>query len=134
MAKLSELLPILTEEARAKLPRGSRRRAPVWAHRILSHGALVAVAYDPETGERLVRIARAERPTTLSGWEAWQREVQTFERHLGITGWSHEIDPNLPPAGMSVLLREAVSRKPTNENANGDRQTSAGGRMGRPRD
>lgn len=96
--KLSELLEVLTGECRAG-------EDGCWAYRVLRHGALVAVQVDSsDRDRRIVRIARKEAPSSEQGKKAWEHEVETFKRHLGIESWYP-----LPPVsgtGVAVRLKE----------------------------
>src|SRR5690349_2144944 len=85
--RLAALLPVLSIEAQQK-PEGQ------WAYRVLPNGALVAVKY--EGTRRVVRLAREEAPANFDGWKKWQKECETFVKHLGLGMWS-PIPPR--PAG-----------------------------------
>ena len=94
--KLSELLPVLTAEARVA-------GDGAWRFRQLKHGALVAVQLGTDR-RRVLRIARADRPANALASQRWEVELQTFERHLGVGGWQRSDDPDT--AGVAVRYLE----------------------------
>jgi hypothetical protein len=93
--RLSALLPVLTAEVR-NAPAGA------WRHRLLTHGALVAVQLGPD-GRRIVRIARAQRPENERAWGRWASEVEVFQRHLGIGTWQPQQDEEASGAAVRFL-------------------------------
>lgn len=94
--RLSELLPVLTAEARLA-------GDGAWKFRHLTHGALVGLQLESD-GRRLVRIARAEKPATEHARGRWASELEIFVRHLGIAGWSQTEEADA--AGVAVRYLE----------------------------
>lgn len=72
--------------------------------KVLPGGAYIRLSR--ENGLYTLRIARREKPRTSSGPALFQREVDTFVKQLGITGWTREIEADAP--GISVILKETV--------------------------
>lgn len=101
--RLAELLPALRPEA-WRLGADEKTSAGRWAWRVLPGGAVVSLRIRGDMDvRRELRISRQERPETDEARERWERELQTFLRHFGVT----EVDARTPapaPTGYFVRL------------------------------
>lgn len=110
---LAELLPALRPEAYRLA--GSDKMPGAWAWRVLPHGAAVSLRIRPDMDfRREIRIARADRPATEEGLKRWERELETFCRHFGITVLDGET-----PATSSLGCFHRLSEAPEDSTRGG---------------
>jgi hypothetical protein len=70
---------------------------------VVPNGALISMTAMPRAPLQ-VRIARSG---LCSDPKAWEREIDTFSRHMQLAGWTRTADP--AAAGHAVILHEPAA-------------------------
>lgn len=97
--RLADLLPAL----QARLLHGEARPTVR-----LPRGAYVELRRRPN-GQRVVRIARATKPTDDRSWARWRLELRTFKVELGLKNWAHAAQA--PIAGVAAAFVEPAQEE-----------------------